>query len=261
MIHRYGRYGPDAWKRLRKRRITQEKLSSPSLALALHQGSSLIPSSPSSVHTERIIIVIIYIAKGTIVNALPEPEQAHIRYFAEADAQRKAAADYQRLDEVLTASETAAYAEDLWIKNEYDRTDPEVRKEAIALRGKETSARDVYVQEFTTVYARELVQKGIKQWDGETKAILSQARADKTFDKEHHLSLSEQERIAQAAIRVHIGLGIDPRQERGKLHSYIQVYDTYYQRYQPGQEGGDGAVTRPNGFRMVRNDSADENEA
>jgi len=258
MHHRYGRHGPHAWKHWRIQRA--EQFQQLSRFIEPKSGNVLIHVHVIITDVERVIIISLgeisfptHALKGVIVSALPaglEPNlYANIRYLAAEDAEEKALSDLRQLDERLTSQELRDYAEALWGKYNYAR-DPDVRKEAIALRDKGIAPRDIYVQEFSTVYEQKLSEKGFTLLDNDTKAILKQARADKAYDEQQQVFLSDRERVAQAAIRVYQRLSLDPQQQREVLNQQIRLYESYYLKRH--QEGGSGTLSSQNGFRSTQ---------
>lgn len=259
MTHRYGRHGPHAWKRWWQRRAEQRKLPSPALAPA--------PTSPVVIHihvtlahAEKIIVVSVeedslltHALKGTIVYALPAdltPDlYSSIRFQATEDAERKAREDLRQLDDALDKKELQSYAQQYWDKRNYYTQDNEIRKEGMLLRERNIAPGDVYVKIFSDVYSQKVAEEGKNVLDANTKAILRQARVDKTWDALHGEALSEHWVIVQAAIRVYELLHLNPREQREKLHEYIELYRSRYEGdYYSVQGGGDGSSTGQNGF-------------
>jgi hypothetical protein len=263
MVHRYGRHGPHAWKRWWLRRADRCAPTLPVVA----RGSIVLHLHVTLATIERIIIVTVdedslltHGVKGEIVKALPEglgPElSVNIRYLAAEDAEQKAVSDLRQLDEGLTDLELPGYAEILWDKNNYAK-DPDVRKEAIALREQGVAARDIYIQEFSAVYTQRFSEQRGTLLDANTKAIVRQGRTDKVQDAHHQVALSEREIVAQAAIRVYAHLRIDPQQQREALYEYIGLYEKEYKKYPFVQEGGDGSLFSHNGFRLQERQNAE----
>lgn len=185
------------------------------------------------------------------MNALLEglgPELfANIRYLAIEDGEQKALNDLRQLDEGLTDTELPGYAEYLWGQRRY-ATDGSVRNEAMTLRARGIAPRDVYAHVFSTTYRKTFEARGVPLLDDDTGTMYKQARADKIHDAQQPVSLSERERVAQAAIRVYEHLGIAPHQ-RDALHKKVRLYEAFYQTYSPASEGGNGSVTSLDGFR------------
>jgi hypothetical protein len=259
MEHRYGRHGPRAWLRMRQRRYGR-----PSRLPVPVEPQPTIIHVHVPINAERIIFIIMTGESDTNAASgqppagllgeagqqfyrstdglqpplLPQDKEQeklanlqHLSYFASTDADRKARRDLARLDDIADDDELRAYAQRLWDSYGYDR-EAAIREEAVAAGMKGYELLPLYQSEFIAVYRS---RTKVAPPDSRMKTIQKQAHADKKWDTEHEVSLYDDERMRQAAIRVSERIGLDPQTDRQEITRLVRAYESSYQQYDPAQ--------------------------
>ena len=258
MSHRYGRYGPRAWKRLQERKYSYHSTD----LVPVVRREVVVHVQLPLIHAERIILIVVPPADPYKENSenpqedneLPQEGQRSLRFpesrqigpsqdertgiYAELEKKATIAAEKQAQSDII------AYRyrqEDLPTKDHLRDIALLAAADAITFdhlqRGNidTASLRQHYVRVYLQVYYAYQQEAGMSGLivSEEERSTQQQARYDAAQDKKADLHLSEVELTCQAAIRAQERLKLATHAGSGYLTyvlKYLQVYEPEYRK-------------------------------
>jgi hypothetical protein len=252
MYHRYGRYGPRAWKRLQERKYSYH---STNLVPVVHREVVVYVQLPP-IHTERVIFIVVPSADPYKENqenlregnALPQESHQQLSFKQIGPAQNEHTEYYDKLKKRAIFEANTKY--DLDLQNVQDRAgdwpiDQALEREAntkanVALRDYVDTSLDLdeakhyYVTTYLATYQARYeadTENGILP-TVEMKKVQEEAIRDARVNKQENYEFSsEQELNYHAVLRIQELFGYQVRLSSGYLAHILSHLPCYKQAY------------------------------